>query len=117
MRRWWRSAGFAAAGVRHAWRGQRNFRIECWLGLVALACTLWLHAPLAPILLSCALVLGLELLNSALEIALDALHPEQHPAIGAAKDVAAGAVLLASLGALLVGAVVLGPAVWARLFG
>lgn len=87
------------------------------MGLVALALTLWLRAPLAPILLSCALVLSLELLNTALELTLDALHPEQHPAIGAAKDVAAGAVLLASLGALVVGAAVLGPALWAQLFG
>ena len=115
MRRWLGSAGFALKGVAHAWRTQRNFRIESVLALIALAFALWLHADLPPILLSCGLVLGLELLNTALEAALDLLHPEQHPAIGAAKDAAAGAVLIASFSALLVGAVELGPLLWVKL--
>ncbi|GGR30000.1 diacylglycerol kinase [Deinococcus ruber] len=115
MRRWLLSAGFALRGVAHAWRTQPNFRIEVVLGLIALAFSLWLHAALPPILLSIGLVLGLELLNTALEAALDQLHPGRHPAIGAAKDAAAGAVLVASLCTLLVGAVELGPPLWAKL--
>ena len=49
------------------------------------------------------LVLVAELLNSALETLADHLHPEQHPEVGAAKDIAAGAVLVASAVALVVG--------------
>ena len=115
MRRWLTSAGFALKGVAHAWRTQRNFRLESWLALIALAFAVWLHADLPPILLACGLVLGLELLNTALEAALDLLHPGRHPAIGTAKDAAAGAVLVASGFALLVGAVELGPPLLARL--
>jgi diacylglycerol kinase len=39
----------------------------------------------------------------------DALHPQPHPLVGRAKDVAAGAVLLAAIAAALIGLLVLGP--------
>ncbi len=48
-------------------------------------------------------------LNTALELLADAIRPEFHPLIGRAKDVAAGAVLVAALGAVVSGAWVLGP--------
>ena len=60
-------------------------------------------------LLACGLVLGLELLNTALEALVDLVSPEQHRLAKAAKDAAAGAVLLACVFAVLVGAVVLMP--------
>ena len=47
--------------------------------------------------MNCGLILALELINTALELALDHLHPAQHPAIEAAKDCAAGAVLMLSI--------------------
>lgn len=116
-RRWWRSAGFAWAGIRHAYRSQANFRIEVWAGVLALAVAALLRAPLAPIALACALVLALELVNTALEAVVDLTSPEQHPLAKVAKDAAAGAVLVASAGALVVGWVVMGPAVLAWVSG
>ncbi|WP_034383950.1 diacylglycerol kinase [Deinococcus sp. YIM 77859] len=110
LRRWVRSAGFAWAGIAHTYRTQANFRIEVWAAVLALGLALGLRAPLAPILLACALVLGLELLNTALEAVVDLASPGLHPLAKAAKDAAAGAVLVGSLGALLVGVAVLGPA-------
>ncbi|ANE43492.1 diacylglycerol kinase [Deinococcus puniceus] len=112
LRRWWRSAGFAWAGVRQVYRSQANFRIEVWAGAVALALALALRVPLPPILLCCALVLSLELLNTAVEAVVDLASPEVHPLAKVAKDAAAAAVLVASIGAALVGLVVLGPALW-----
>ncbi|MFC4455729.1 diacylglycerol kinase [Deinococcus sonorensis] len=109
MRRWWRSAGFAWAGVRHAWLTQPNLRIEAWLALLALVLAICLQAPLAPILLCCGLVLGLELINTAVEAVVDLVSPEQHPLARVAKDCAAGAVLVGSAAALLVGVVELLP--------
>jgi diacylglycerol kinase (ATP) len=61
----------------------------------------------ALIILCIAIVVALEALNSALEYVIDRLHPEIHAEIGCAKDAAAGAVLLASIGAALVGALML----------
>ena len=107
--RWVRSAGFAWAGLLQTYRVQANFRIEVWAGVLALGLAGALRVPLAPILLACALVLGLELLNTALEAVVDLASPEWQPLAKVAKDAAAGAVLVARLGALLVGAVVLGP--------
>lgn len=109
-RRWWRSAGFAWAGVRHAYRTQANFRIECWAAALALGAALALRAPLAPVALACALVLSLELVNTALEATVDLVSPDRHPLAKVAKDAAAAAVLIASAGALLVAAGTLLPA-------
>jgi undecaprenol kinase len=54
--------------------------------------------------LAAGVVLALELVNTALERVIDHLHPEHHAAIKAAKDCAAGAVLIASLVAAIIGA-------------
>jgi diacylglycerol kinase (ATP) len=109
MRLWLKSATFALEGLRHAWVSQRNFRTECVLGALALLTALWVHAALAPVLLACGLVLGLELLNTALEALVDLVSPEHHDLARIAKDAGAGAVLLACIFAVLVGAVVIGP--------
>ena len=53
--------------------------------------------------LTLGLVWAAEAFNSALERTLDRLHPERHPEIGLAKDLAAGAVLLTAIAALGVG--------------
>ena len=50
-----------------------------------------------------------ELLNTAIEALTDLVSPDYHPLAGKAKDVAAGAVLLAAIGALAVGLLVFGP--------
>lgn len=114
-RRFARSLSFAWTGMRLAWRTQPNFRIEIWIGLAALALTLWLRAPLAPIVLVAALVITLELMNSAIEAVVDLASVEHHELAGAAKDLAAAAVLVASLVAVLVGLIVLGPPLLRRL--
>ena len=51
-----------------------------------------------------------EALNTALEFLADAAKPEYHPLVKKAKDVAAGAVLIAALGAAVIGALVFIPA-------
>lgn len=107
----------AWAGVVHAAVTQANFRIELVAAVAAIALTLWLGAPLAPILLACALVLGVELVNTAVEAAVDLVSPDRQETARIAKDCAAGAVLVASLGALGVGLVTLGPPLLDRIFG
>lgn len=105
-----RSLGHALSGLVHAWQTQRNFRIEAAVGVVALGMALWLQAGLAPVASMVGLVLALELVNTALETALDLVHPQPHPLVRIAKDTAAAAVLVASITAVLVGLAVLGPA-------
>ena len=61
------------------------------------------------VLLAAGLVWTAEALNTAIEHLADVLHPAQHPGIGRVKDIAAAAVLLASITAAVVGLVVFGP--------
>ncbi|MES3024416.1 MAG: diacylglycerol kinase [Pseudomonadota bacterium] len=97
--------GFALNGVAAAWRAEASFRTQCAGALAVLLVLVWRRPePLwwALLLLNCALVLGAELFNSALEHALDRLHPERDCAIGIAKDCAAGAVLVFSMSGVCV---------------
>jgi diacylglycerol kinase (ATP) len=61
------------------------------------------------LVLAITLVWSAEAFNTAIELLSDAAQPEFHPLIEKAKDVAAGAVLLAALGALAVGVLVFAP--------
>lgn len=105
----------ALGGVVVVWREQRNFRIEVALGAAALALTVWLGASLVPVLLCCGLVLAAEAVNSAVEALVDLASPARDPRAGRAKDVAAGAVLLAAATSVVVGLIHLGPPLVARL--
>lgn len=105
----------ALRGVAVVWREQRNFRIEVALGAAALALTAWLGASPVPVLLCCGLVLAAEAVNSAIEALVDLASPTRDPRAGRAKDVAAGAVLLAAATSVAVGVIHLGPPLMARL--
>jgi diacylglycerol kinase (ATP) len=99
--------GFAVAGFRHCWRSERSFRTHIVLAAItSLAMVAIRPAAIwwALVGLVIALVLAFELVNSALERLIDHLHPELHPEIGIVKDMASGAVLAISIGALIVAA-------------
>ncbi|NLF53988.1 MAG: diacylglycerol kinase [Thauera phenolivorans] len=98
--------GFALNGLKLAVVRERSVRTHLAAVAGVLALLLAMRpAPLwwAVMALTVGFVLAAELLNSALEVLADRLHPERHPEIGAAKDIAAGAVLLASAVAVAVG--------------
>jgi diacylglycerol kinase len=89
----------------HPWSS--TFRFAWTVGLALL-----LGVNPASVLLCCALVLSLEMVNTAFEAIVDLASPTYHPLAKIAKDVAAGSVLIASLIAVLVGIASLGPAMW-----
>ena len=98
---------FAAAGLVAGWRRENSFRTHCVFAALALGALLVLRpAPVwwALVAVTVALVLALELVNSALEGVIDLLHPGHHPEIKAIKDMVAGAVLTISIAALVVAA-------------
>lgn len=97
---------FAIAGILHVWRHERSFRAQSGVALLAAGILCILRPPAiwwAAFVVVSALVLALEAMNGAIEYVCDRLHPELCDAIKHAKDAAAGAVLLASTAALLVG--------------
>ena len=115
-----RSFRFAAAGVGYLFRTQRNARIHALVGTAAIGVAAWLRIPRvewAVLVLTIAAVVILEGLNTAIEAAVDLASPRQHPLAKVAKDVAAGMVLLAAVAAVAVGLLILGPPLWARVFG
>ena len=110
--------GFALSGWKAAWRRERSFRTQAWCALAAFAALIVLRPPpiwWALVGLTCALVLALELINSALEAVIDLLHPAVHPEIKAIKDMLAGAVLAISCAALFVAVVLALAYGWAQL--
>lgn len=110
-----RSFGFAWAGIVYTWRFEPNFRLELTLGILAFLLSLWLKVSPIPILLISALVLSLEILNSAIEALVDLASPDIHPLAKIAKDAAAGAVFLASIIAVMIGLYWMGPALLQKL--
>ncbi len=95
----------AADGLAAAVSRERNFRIELALGCGAIAATLALNPPLiwtALVVVMTGAVLAAELINTALEHALDAAHPEPSPFVRIAKDCSAAAVLVLCVTAVVV---------------
>ena len=97
--------GFAIAGFRAALAGENSFRTHTLATVVVVAILIWRRPPAlwwAVLALTVAAVLAAELFNTAVEHLADHLHPSQHPQIKIVKDCAAGAVLIASIGAVAV---------------
>lgn len=111
MKRYLRRFPYAFAGVFFALRHDFSFKFQVILGALFFGIVGYLCAPLSnfevfALGLAYVLILITELQNSALEEALDHLHPELHMRIGRTKDMAAGSVLLAAFFALFVVAIV-----------
>lgn len=106
MRAFWGSMRHAASGIVFALVRERNFQIECGVATAVLFFASWF--PLLPsewalLLLVIGWVLTLELINTIIERILDIVKPNVHPYVRVVKDMAAGAVLIASFVAILVG--------------
>ena len=101
----WRATGIALQGLLAAWQHEDAFRQEALIAAIAIPVALLLPAGQlgkAMMVASILLVLIVELLNSALETAVDHTSLEQHPLAKRAKDIASAAVFLSIANALAV---------------
>ena len=101
-----RSFNSALEGIVYALRTQRNVKIHFVVTALVLFASVWLSitkTELILLLITIALVLVTEMINSSLEGVLDLAVERYHPLARVAKDVAAGAVLFATLNAVVVG--------------
>lgn len=121
---WWRgrarSFGYAFSGLVVCLRTQANMQIHALATVVAIALGFALKIQgweWCSVVLSIAAVWAAECLNTAIEGFVDLVSPERRPVAGRIKDLAAGAVLSASLGAAAVGAIVFGPRLLALVRG
>lgn len=100
------SLNCAIEGILWAVKTQRHMLFHLVAAILALVGALVLHLSLhefALVALAITLVLFAELVNTAIEVVVDLVSPDAHDLARRAKDVAAGAVLLASTGALILG--------------
>jgi diacylglycerol kinase (ATP) len=102
----------ATRGIGFLFKSQVNARIELIIALIVIVFGFVLK--ISPVewifvLLCIAVVLGLEGINTAFEIFADKLHPGFDKDIGKAKDVAAGAVLIAAIVASVIGIIIFVP--------
>lgn len=108
------AAGYSMEGLRAAYTGESAFRQETWLCVVATPVAFWLGntwVEIALLLGSLALLLIVELLNSAVEAAIDRISFDRHELSKRAKDIGSAAVFIA----LMICAGIWGAALWQRL--
>jgi diacylglycerol kinase len=110
--RFLKSVYYAANGIWNALKTERNFKIQlvCAIGVVALGWFFQIAAiEWVAIIVCIGMVLGAELLNSAIEHLSNIVHREEHPVIGKIKDMSAGAVLLLATSSLIVALIIFAP--------
>ncbi len=103
----------AGGGIAEAFTREANLRwqIACGVVVLLLAILLGLSSwKIVAIVIVCVQVIALELVNSAFEAMADITHPAFHQGVGYAKDVMAAAVLVATIGAVIIGLWILLPA-------
>lgn len=99
LSRIWHAAGYSMAGLRAGW-GEPAFRQEALAAVVLLPISLWLGknwVETALLAAAVVLVMIVELLNTAVEAAIDRVGPEWHDLSKQAKDMGSAAVLLSLL--------------------
>ncbi|MDD5593820.1 MAG: diacylglycerol kinase family protein [Candidatus Margulisbacteria bacterium] len=103
---------YARLGAAHSLQTERNILIHFVIGLLVLALAVYLKVSpveLAVIVLTITLVIVAEMINTAIEEAVDLVKPERHPLAALAKNIAAGAVLTAAIGSIAVGLLIFIP--------
>lgn len=109
IRRILRATKYSSQGLREAWKHEAAFRQEVLLLVVLMPVALWLGGtPIerAALIGSLLLVIIVELLNSAVEAAIDRLGDEQHELSGRAKDLGSAAVFMSLTLATLIWGVI-----------
>jgi diacylglycerol kinase (ATP) len=99
LNRVWHAFGYSLAGLRAGW-GETAFRQECIAAFVLVPLAFWLGRSWVEVALlagSVLLLMVVELLNTAIETAIDRVGPEWHDLSKRAKDMGSAAVLLSLL--------------------
>jgi len=112
FKRLFKSFQHALHGFWDILRTQQNARIHAVAALIVVVLAIFFQIqPIewALVLFVSAFVFAVEMVNTVVEGMLDVLHPADHPGIGHAKDMMAGAVLFAAIAATIVGLIVFLP--------
>ncbi|WP_276309123.1 diacylglycerol kinase family protein [Vagococcus vulneris] len=114
------SVKHALAGIVTVIKAERNMRYHLFISLIVIVLCTFLRISLVEwcIIIGClSAVLTSEMLNTAIETTVDlATNGQHHILAKRAKDIAAGGVLVTSIGALIIGLIILVPKLLNRLF-
>ncbi len=105
-----RSFGFAYSGLKTVVINDNNFKFQLIAAIIIIFCGFYYYfnyLEWAIVVLCILLVLALELLNSSIERVMDKFAPEYDPKTKEIKDISAAAVLVASIGAGIVGIILI----------
>ena len=112
MRLFLRKVGYAFVGIRTAFAEEKHIRIHVAMALLVIALSVIVSLSALEwmiVLLTIGNIIGLELINSAIERAVDFTGTDIHPLAKKAKDMAAGAVLVFAIIAIVIGIIIFVP--------
>lgn len=107
-----KSFHYAMAGLKHTWKKEQNFRIHLLFTIVVILFAQLLKVPIVEqvlLFIVIGLVLSLELINTAIENVVDMITKTYDKRAKIVKDVAAGAVLIFSIIAVIIGILIFVP--------
>ena len=110
---------YAIKGIGAAFRSEQNMQLHVLATVLVVLAGIYFELNQTEwglLVLAIGLVWAMEIMNTAVETVVNLVSPQQHPLAGKAKDLAAGAVLVAAITAAIIGLLVLGPKVWALVY-
>lgn len=108
----------AFAGMDHVLKTQKNAHIHTVATIAVILMAIWLGIPAIPfavLILTIGTVWTAEFINTSLEAVVDLASPERHPLGKVGKDVGAAAVLIAAISSVIIGIIIMGPALLSKL--
>ena len=112
------SFGHAFHGWAYVIRNEKNAWVHATATICVVILGIWLAIPIhdwALLILTIAMVWAAEFFNTSIEAVVDLASPSHHPLAKVGKDVGAAAVLISAGAAVLIGLILLGPPLWARI--
>jgi len=103
---------FALNGIKQCVLKESNFKIHIFCTVVVIIAGYYFNISSVEwmlVLLCTALVLSMEMINTAIEKLCNVVHREIHPGIKLTKDISAGAVLVSAIAAAICGAIIFIP--------
>lgn len=107
----------AFAGMEYVLKTQKNAHIHTVATIAVILTALWLGIPAVPfavLILTIGTVWTAEFINTSLEAVVDLASPERHPLAKVGKDVGAAAVLIAAMSSVIIGIIIMGPALLSK---
>ncbi len=106
---------YAFQGIKEALKSERNLKVHCGIMLIVILCGIYYQISIVEWLacLCCfGLVIMAELFNTALETVVNLVSPEKNELARKAKDISAGAVLIAAIFSAIIGLIIFLPKVF-----